>query len=121
MVANAIKYSPTGGSIRACVSQISASIKFQVSDNGRGIPQEDLERIFEPFYRVAHVPNEPPVPGTGLGLALAKTLVELHGGQIWAESSPGEGSVFCFTIPLEGSDEASDEGSDDTRPRRGNS
>ena len=117
MVANAIKYSPTGGSIRACVSQIGASIKFQVSDNGRGIPQEDLERIFEPFYRVAHVPNEPPVPGTGLGLALAKTLVELHGGQIWAESSPGEGSVFCFTIPLEGSDEASDEGSDDTRPK----
>lgn len=112
MVANAIKYTPTGGVIRASVSQNSTSIKFQVSDNGRGIPQDDLERIFEPFYRVARESNETPVPGTGLGLALAKTLVELHGGKIWAESPPGEGSVFCFTIPLEGSG--------DTRARRGN-
>ena len=103
MVANAIKYTPTGGIIRASVSLNSASIKFQVSDNGRGIPREDLERIFEPFYRVTHDSNETPVPGTGLGLALAKTLVELHGGHIWAESSPGKGSVFCFTIPLQGS------------------
>ena len=112
MVANAIKYTPTGGIIRASVYQNSTSIKFQVSDNGRGIPQDDLERIFEPFYRVARESNETPVPGTGLGLALAKTLVELHGGKIWAESPPGEGSVFCFTIPLEGSG--------DTRARRGN-
>lgn len=103
MVANAIKYTPTGGIIRASVSLNSASIKFQVSDNGRGIPREDLERIFEPFYRVTHDSNETPVPGTGLGLALGKTLVELHGGHIWAESSPGKGSVFCFTIPLQGS------------------
>ena len=112
MVANAIKYTPTGGVIRASVSQNSTSIKFQVSDNGRGIPQDDLERIFEPFYRVARESNETPVPGTGLGLALAKTLVELHGGKIWAESSPGEGGVFCFTIPLEGTG--------DTQARRGN-
>ena len=100
MLANAIKYTPTGGTIRACVSHINTGIKFQVSDNGRGIPRDDLERIFEPFYRVAHESNEAPVPGTGLGLALAKTLVELHGGKIWAESSPEHGSVFCFTIPL---------------------
>ncbi len=90
----------------------SKGIKFQVSDNGRGIPLDDLERIFEPFYRVAHESKEAQVSGTGLGLALAKTLVELHGGKIWAESPPGEGSVFCFTIPLEGSG--------DTRARRGN-
>ncbi len=112
MVANAIKYTPTGGVIRASVSQNSTSIKFQVSDNGRGIPQDDLERIFEPFYRLARESNEAPVPGTGLGLALAKTLIELHGGKIWAESSPGEGGVFCFTIPLEGTG--------DTQARRGN-
>jgi signal transduction histidine kinase len=112
MVANAIKYTPTGGIIRASASQNSTSIKFQVSDNGPGIPQDDLERIFEPFYRLARESNEAPVPGTGLGLALAKTLIELHGGKIWAESSPGEGGVFCFTIPLEGAG--------DTRARRGN-
>ena len=112
MVANAIKYTPTGGIIRASISQNSTSIKFQVSDNGRGIPQDDLERIFEPFYRLARESNEASVPGTGLGLALAKTLIELHGGEIWAESSPGKGGVFCFTIPLEGSG--------DTQARRGN-
>jgi signal transduction histidine kinase len=112
MVANAIKYTPTGGIICASISQNSTSIKFQVSDNGRGIPPDDLERIFEPFYRLARESNEAPVPGTGLGLALAKTLIELHGGEIWAESSPGKGGVFCFTIPLEGSG--------DTQARRGN-
>ena len=116
MVANAIKYTPNRGIIRASVSHNSASIKFQVSDNGQGIPRDDLDRIFEPFYRVARESNEAPVVGTGLGLALAKTLVELHGGEIWAESSPGKGSVFCFTIPIKGSSE----GSGDTRARRGN-
>ena len=116
MVANAIKYTPNGGIIRAAVSRGDPGVKFQVSDNGRGIPPEDLNRIFEPFYRVAHQTSEAPVPGTGLGLALAKTLVELHGGKIWAESSPGRGSVFCFAIPLDGS-----VGSDDARARRGDS
>ena len=106
MVANAIKYTANGGVIRVDLTQNDASIKFQVSDSGRGIPQEDLQRIFEPFYRVAHESNEAPVPGTGLGLALAKTLVELHRGQIWVESSLGKGSVFLFTIPLEGPDHA---------------
>ena len=112
MVANAIKYTPNQGVINASISRNGGSIKFQVSDNGRGIPQDDLERIFEPFYRVARKSNEAPVPGTGLGLVLAKTIVELHGGEIWAESSPGQGSVFCFTIPLQGPD--------DTPARRGN-
>ena len=107
MVANAIKYTPNRGIIRISVSQNSVSTKFQVSDNGRGIPRDDLERIFEPFYRVARESNEAPVSGTGLGLALAKTLVELHGGKIWAESSPGKGSVFCFTIPIQDSGEGS--------------
>ena len=116
MVANAIKYTPNRGIIHASVSHYNASIKFQVSDNGRGIPRDDLDRIFEPFYRVARESNEAPVAGTGLGLALAKTLVELHEGEIWAESSPGKGSVFCFTIPIKDSSE----GSGDTRTRRGN-
>jgi signal transduction histidine kinase len=78
IVSNAIKYTPAGGTIRTKVSQENGSIKFAVSDNGRGIPQEDLERVFEPFYRVPHQPADR-TPGTGLGLALAKSLVELHG------------------------------------------
>jgi signal transduction histidine kinase len=100
MVSNAIKYTPEGGSIRATVCRENGSIKFLVSDTGPGIPEEDLERVFQPFYRV---PQQAKLrtPGTGLGLALAKSLVELHGGKIWVESGPQKGSTFCFTIPIE--------------------
>jgi signal transduction histidine kinase len=99
MISNAVKYTPLGGDIRATVSQENGSIKFAVSDNGRGIPQEDLDRVFEPFYRVPHQAAER-TPGTGLGLALAKSLVELHGGKIWVESEPQKGNAFYFTIPI---------------------
>ena len=101
MVANAIKYTPVGGTIRTTVSHDKGSIKFAVSDNGRGIPKEDLSQVFEPFYRVPHRPGDPAVPGTGLGLVLARSLVELHGGEIRAESELGVGSTFYFTIPVE--------------------
>ena len=101
MIANAIKYTPSGGTIRTTVSQQNGSIKFAVSDNGRGIPKEDLAQVFEPFYRVPHRSGDPSVPGTGLGLALAKSLVELHGGEIRAESDLGKGSTFYFTIPVQ--------------------
>ena len=100
IVSNAVKYTPSGAAIRAIISQENSSIKFAVSDNGRGIPQEDLERVFEPFYRVSRQGTDR-TPGTGLGLALAKSLVELHGGRIWAESELQKGSTFYFTIPIE--------------------
>jgi signal transduction histidine kinase len=99
MVSNAIKYTPPGGTIRTVVSQEEGLIKFAVSDSGRGIPREDLDRVFDPFFRVPQQSNDR-TPGTGLGLALAKSLVELHGGNIWAESEPKKGSTFFFTIPL---------------------
>jgi signal transduction histidine kinase len=101
MVANAIKYTPSGGTIRTTVSQENGCIKFSVSDNGRGISKEDLSQVFEPFFRVPHRSGDPSVPGTGLGLALAKSLVELHGGEIRAESELGKGSTFYFTIPVQ--------------------
>lgn len=103
MVSNAVKYTPAGGAIRTTVSQENGSIKFAVSDTGEGIPQEDLERVFEPFYR-GPVQTADRTPGTGLGLALAKSLVELHGGKVWAESEPQKGSAFYFTIPIESRD-----------------
>lgn len=100
MISNAIKYTPPGGTIKTVVSQEENSIRFAVSDSGRGIPKEDLGKVFDPFFRVPQQSNDR-TPGTGLGLALAKSLVELHGGDIWAESEPKKGSTFVFTIPLE--------------------
>ena len=101
VVSNAIKYTPNGGSLRTAVAWENDQIKFTVSDNGNWIPQADLERVFEPFYRVPRQNGGRSAPNTGLGLALGKALVELHGGQIWVESEPGVGSAFHITMPTE--------------------
>ena len=69
-------------------------------DTGRGIPQEDLDKVFDPFYRVP-LQSSDRTPGTGLGLALAKSLVQLHGGEIWVESELEKGSTFYFTVPVD--------------------
>ncbi len=100
MVSNAIKYTPQGGSIKTVVSQQNGCIQFAISDTGRGIPQEDLDKVFDPFYRVP-LQSSDRTPGTGLGLALAKSLVELHGGEIWVESEMEKGSTFYFTVPID--------------------
>jgi signal transduction histidine kinase len=98
LVSNAIKYAPSGSTVRLAVSQDNGSIKFAVSDNGIGIPPEYLDQLFQPFFRVPGGTVERSY-GSGLGLALAKSLVELHQGKIWVESEPGKGSTFYFTIP----------------------
>ncbi len=82
------------------VSQQNGCIQFAISDTGRGIPQEDLDKVFDPFYRVP-LQSSDRTPGTGLGLALAKSLVELHGGDIWVESELEKGSTFYFTVPVD--------------------
>jgi signal transduction histidine kinase len=70
---------------------------LSISDNGQGFNPEFSTRIFEPFKRL-HGPN---VPGSGIGLAVCKRMVDRMGGRIWAESTPGEGSTFYFTLPIE--------------------
>jgi signal transduction histidine kinase len=70
-----------------------------VSDTGIGIAPEEQERLFTKFFRSQH-PAVRNVPGTGLGLVITKSLVELQGGQIWVESEPGKGSTFTFTLPV---------------------
>ncbi|MCX7680740.1 MAG: ATP-binding protein [Anaerolineae bacterium] len=98
LISNAIKYSPQGGEIVIGGRGDNTQILVWVRDQGIGIPQEDLERIFERFYRV---PNEVTsrVGGAGLGLAVCRGIVEAHGGRIWAESTLHKGSTFYFTLP----------------------
>lgn len=72
-------------------------LRFEVHDNGAGISAADQRRIFERFYRSENVSSR--AQGTGLGLAICQSLVELHGGRIWVESGPGEGTTFKFVLP----------------------
>lgn len=101
LVSNAIKYSPQGGTITVMGQEEGEMVLIQVRDQGIGIPREDLERVFERFYRVENEVTRS-VRGVGLGLAVCRGIVEAHGGRIWVESTPGEGSTFYFTLPAGG-------------------
>ncbi|HBF38835.1 MAG TPA: hypothetical protein DDW50_16140 [Firmicutes bacterium] len=96
---NAFKYTPPGGQVRLSVWLENGRIKVAVSDNGIGIPKEDLGRIFERFYRVDKARSREK-GGTGLGLSIVKHIVESYGGKIEVESSLHQGSVFTFTLPI---------------------
>ncbi len=98
---NAIKYTLPDGKIRigAAMDNEEGSLKVLLEDNGPGIPPEDLERIFERFYRVEKTRSRD-YGGTGLGLPIARRLVEAHGGRIWLESAVGKGTTVWFTLPV---------------------
>jgi two-component system phosphate regulon sensor histidine kinase PhoR len=99
LVDNAIKYGRQGGTVGiSAIAKNSAEIEVSVADDGEGIPREDLSRIFERFYRVDKGRSKE-AGGTGLGLSIVKHLVQAHGGRVWAESRPGKGSTFFFTLP----------------------
>jgi two-component system phosphate regulon sensor histidine kinase PhoR len=96
---NAVKYGRQGGKILlSAVEKDHREIQISVKDDGIGIPREDLPRIFERFYRVDKGRSQE-LGGTGLGLSIVKHIVQAHGGQVWAESEPGKGSTFYFTLP----------------------
>ncbi|MBF0619540.1 MAG: GAF domain-containing protein [Candidatus Omnitrophica bacterium] len=101
LISNAIKFTPSGGSIsiNAHANWEKKEIMFEVADTGIGIKREDLTRIFDEFFRVDNEINMT-VKGTGLGLALAKNIVEAHFGRMWVTSEPGVGTTFHFTLPL---------------------
>jgi PAS domain S-box-containing protein len=99
LISNAIKFSPPGTSVQLTVEPVAGEAVFRVSDQGRGIPQDRLESIFERFQQVDSSDSRQK-GGTGLGLAICRSIVSQHGGRIWAESEPGEGSTFSFTLPL---------------------
>ena len=97
LLSNAIRFTPEQGRVTVTVEELPDVIQFQVVDTGLGIDAEDVPKLFQKFPRLSHVPGG--LAGTGLGLAISKRLVELHGGRIWADSQPGRGSTFSFTIP----------------------
>jgi signal transduction histidine kinase len=99
LLSNAVKFTPPGGAVDVRATRVNGEVRVSVTDTGPGIAPDDHERIFEEFQQTeAGVEQR---EGTGLGLALSKRLVELHGGRIWVESEPGEGSTFVFTLPAE--------------------
>lgn len=101
LLTNAHEYSPEGASIEVTARVADAEVEISVTDNGPGIPEQQLEHIFERFVR-GDAGLTQRVGGTGLGLAISKSLVELHGGTIAAESTPGVGSTFTIRLPVAG-------------------
>lgn len=98
---NAIKYTPQGGRITLRSIDLGGTVRVEVEDNGIGIAQEDQARLFQEFSRIRREPREGEIkiPGIGLGLSIAKRIVEMHGGRVFLTSEPGRGSVFSFEIP----------------------
>ncbi|WP_155593148.1 cell wall metabolism sensor histidine kinase WalK [Lysinibacillus cavernae] len=100
IISNAIKYSPDGGNIRFGFTGQGDMLKVMISDDGMGIPKENVGRIFDRFYRVDRA-RARSMGGTGLGLAIAQEMIEAHGGKIWAESEEGQGTTIFFTLPYD--------------------
>ncbi len=98
LLGNAIKFTPEGGKVNVLISMAEKMVRFSVIDTGIGISSEDQKKLFKPFTQLDSTYSRK-YPGTGLGLALVKELVELHGGKIWVKSELGKGSNFTFELP----------------------
>ncbi len=99
LLENGIKFSPQGGEIRIFAQRENSQLTVSISDQGIGISPRDQSRLFKPFHQVGQV-NPGPLRGAGLGLLVCRRLVEAHGGRIWVQSEPGNGSTFSFTLPI---------------------
>jgi PAS domain S-box-containing protein len=97
LVGNAIKYSESGDQVRVHAEADDEKVTVTIADEGKGIPEDQLEKVFERFHQVR---GEEQASGSGLGLTICKAFVELHGGKIWAERRESKGTKFCFTLPM---------------------
>jgi signal transduction histidine kinase len=100
LISNAIKYTPAGGSVHITLTLAGKDIRFKVVDNGMGIAPEDLDRIFERFYRIKTEQTRS-IAGSGLGLSIVKGIVDAHNGTVHVESQPGEGTTFIVSLPTQ--------------------
>lgn len=99
LIGNAVKFTPNGGTITVSARVSGRDLEVSVSDTGPGIPAESLVSIFEKFQQVP-LADSYKIKGTGLGLAIVKHIITAHGGKVWAESGPGQGSSFIFALPV---------------------
>ena len=97
LLSNAVKFTPAGGEVDVSATRVNGEVRVSIADTGPGVALEDRDRIFEEFQQSETGVGQR--EGTGLGLALSKRFVELHGGRIWLESEPGRGSIFTFALP----------------------
>jgi len=98
LYSNAIKYAPDGGEVLTRVTSEGGRVLVSVRDNGVGIPPEQLPHVFERFFRCSSTTGSDP-GGLGLGLYICQDIVTRHGGRIWAESTPGQGTTFFIDLP----------------------
>lgn len=98
LIGNAVKFTPEGGQVKVSARLMNREVEVSVSDTGPGITKENLTTVFEKFHQ-AHFKNSDHVKGTGLGLSIVKHIITAHGGRVWAESEPGQGSSFIFVLP----------------------
>jgi PAS domain S-box-containing protein len=99
LVSNALKFTPAGGRVEVRASSLGTRVRIEISDTGAGIPDDEQERLFERFYRTSQA-QVAAVPGVGLGLSIAKAIVEAHGGRISCRSTAGVGTTFAIELPL---------------------
>ena len=102
LLQNAVKFTPPGGTIRVRALEAPGAVQVSVSDTGPGIAADDITRVFERFW---HAGRQSKVRSTGLGLAIARGIIEAHGGRLWVDSTVGQGSTFFFTIPTAARDD----------------
>ncbi|MCK5245604.1 two-component sensor histidine kinase, partial [Candidatus Bipolaricaulota bacterium] len=101
LLANAIRHTPAEGSIFVRAEQAGKDIQVSICDSGTGLSDLDLQHVFDRFYRADEARTSDDT-GAGLGLSIAKALIDAHGGRIWAENAPEGGACFAFTLPISG-------------------